>query len=268
MNSYFSRGENQLILPSITTAQNVEIISRVTPLSSAGGAFTLMLPPAAYWRGQVLSYMKTNAEMTAITIDGFSTETINGDLTTKLISQYEAVDLMSDGTNIFIMKRYIPEKWTLTTSTVTATVTPGVKPTTPTYDSFRWRRVGSSIDMEWDYKQTSASGASSGSGTYILNFPTGLTASTTAHPAQGATVSRHVGFGQFSLVDNDAGGFYVWPFVYSTAGISIKLNDGSGGNWKTTFTGTWSDTVFGWATSATIVNSLVARVTIAEWEYI
>ncbi len=267
VNSYFSRHDSQLILPSQTAAANIELMNRVTPLSSAGGAFTMYLPPAAYWRGQILSFIKTNSEMTAITFEGFGSETINGATTTKLISQYEKLDLMSDGTNIWIMGRYIPEKWTTTTSSVSATVTPGTKGVV-SHDSFRWRRVGSSMDIEWDYYQTSASGANSGSGTYILQFPTGTTASTTTHPGQGATTNRHVGFGQFSTVVDDTGGFFIWPYVYDTTGLGIMINDGSGGNWKTSFTSPWTETTFGWAASATYINSLVARVTISEWEYI
>lgn len=60
--------------------------------------------------------------------------------------------------------------------TISATGTPPTKGTT-TIDKVRWRRVGDSAIIKYEFAQTT--GGSAGSGTYLLKMPTGLKIDTT-----------------------------------------------------------------------------------------
>lgn len=117
--SYFTRYESKRIAESTTAAKQLDVTPRLYPLDSSGGAFTHYLPPAALWRGQVLSFVKTSSDFNAITIDGYGAETINGATTTTLNTQYEKIDLMSDGTTVYVINRYIPSIATSYTPAIT-----------------------------------------------------------------------------------------------------------------------------------------------------
>lgn len=71
-------------------------------VDSSGGAWTLTLFSASGKAGQVLVVKKTSSDTNLVTIDANSTETIDGKLTIGLFGQYEAVRLISDGTNWII----------------------------------------------------------------------------------------------------------------------------------------------------------------------
>jgi len=156
-------------MPAQTASMNIEVIPRIIKLDSSGGAFTEYLPPAALWRGQTLTFLKTTSDLTAITLDGFGSETINGVTTTTVNTQYEKLELFSDGTEIFIMQRYIPHKWTDYDPTL-------VGFGTPTNLNFEWMRVGSSIII--------VGGFTSGTTTATeaqVPLPVGLTVSHGSH---------------------------------------------------------------------------------------
>lgn len=148
--SYFNRYDSSRIAESTTAAANLDVIPRLYPLDSSGGAFTHYLPPAALWRGQVISFVKTSADISAITLEGYGAETINGATTTSLNTQYEVVDLKSDGTNIFVVNRLIPSTWTAYTPTVTGLGT-------VTEVDFFWKRIGDSMHVRGSFKAGTAS---------------------------------------------------------------------------------------------------------------
>lgn len=129
--SHYAKTPKALLTPVQTAASIVEIVEPIVTLSSAGGAFTKTLPPADAWRGVVLTFIKDVAatDFTAITIDGNGAETIAGLTTIKLIWPGETVRLMSDGTNVHIVSRYIPKKiysFTPTGSWITNTTYSGL----------------------------------------------------------------------------------------------------------------------------------------------
>jgi len=78
--------------------QRVSVASRIIKLDASGGPFTVTLPPSTTATGFALIFKKTDASVNAITIDGFGAETIDGELTIKLSSQFESELLVSDGT--------------------------------------------------------------------------------------------------------------------------------------------------------------------------
>lgn len=203
--SFWNREQSQLILPSQTAASNIEIVERVIPLDSSGGAFTKTLPPAAYWRGQTLTFIKTSSDYSAITLDGFASETINGATTTTLNTQYESVDLLSDGTNIWITKRNIP-------SVLTAWTPTGTWSSNTTYSGFR-KRIG---DCEYyEVKIACAGGVTAA--TLDITLPNSLNIDT-AKLAGYASNRNTVGFGQ----TDDGGSGYAPIVVTVTAATTFR----------------------------------------------
>jgi hypothetical protein len=109
---------------------------------ASGSAFTITLYAASGNGGKVLRIKKTDASLTnIITIDGNSSETIDGATTTTLNTQYEEVTLLCDGSNWHILSRTYPQVWVAYTPTLTGFGTPsGV--------SFYSRRVGDSLEVQ------------------------------------------------------------------------------------------------------------------------
>jgi hypothetical protein len=94
---------------------------KVIPVdTNTNGAWTLTLYAASGNAGRILKVIKTTSDFNSLTIDGNGSETINGATTMTLDVQYEAVTIMCDGSNWFILEHYIPTisgKFTGTKST-------------------------------------------------------------------------------------------------------------------------------------------------------
>ncbi len=80
----------------ITTPSTVLVNANSAPI-------TISLPAASTFTGNLLRLKKIDSSVNAVTIDGFSTETIDGDETKQLTSQYEAITIISDGTAWYIL---------------------------------------------------------------------------------------------------------------------------------------------------------------------
>lgn len=84
-------------------------LGRIIPVNATSGALTVNLPPAAtVGSGFWVMVQKTDSSANAVTLDGNSTETINGATTYALQSQWDIVGVQSDGSN-----------WTLRGASVT-----------------------------------------------------------------------------------------------------------------------------------------------------
>lgn len=178
--SFWSREQSQFILPPQTTASNIEVTERIIPLDSSGGAFTKTLPPAAYWRGQTLTFVKTSSDYNAITLDGFASETINGATTFLIHTQYQSVTLLSDGTNIVVANSFTNSPWVNSgVVTITGTTSNPTKASTVARDRLWWRRVGNTAECRIEYLQQNNTGAANGSGDYVFGLPSPLTMDTT-----------------------------------------------------------------------------------------
>jgi hypothetical protein len=70
---------------------------------ASGGAFTITLPAAGGVTGIIYHIKKIDSSANAVTIDGNSAETIDGDLTIDLALQYESVMIVCDGSNWHIL---------------------------------------------------------------------------------------------------------------------------------------------------------------------
>jgi hypothetical protein len=169
VNSYFHRYEGSRILTSQTAAINIDLSHRVIPVTSAGGAFTIYLPPAALTKGQILEFIKTNTATTAVTLDGYGSETIGGSTTYGLYTNGEVLKIISDGSNWLVLYHRTETAWVDSgVNTITATTanpTKGVN----TLDKVWWRRQGDSAQIRIEYAQTGA--GSAGTGDYLFLLP-------------------------------------------------------------------------------------------------
>ena len=82
---------------TVTTADDVVVCD------SSGGAFTITLFTAVGNTGKVLTIKKTDSSSNAVTVDGASSETIDGATTVGIVAQNDAVKIVSDGTEWWII---------------------------------------------------------------------------------------------------------------------------------------------------------------------
>ena len=80
-------------------------------VNAASGAVTVTLPTAVS-NNACFIIKKTDSSANVVTIDGASTETIDGDLTYKLNDQYNYVEIVSNGTNWVVTNEFHNEVWT------------------------------------------------------------------------------------------------------------------------------------------------------------
>ena len=102
VNQYFAAGMRHMYhgLSANTTLTNAYYMVDV---DASGGAVTIVLPTAASIAGQTFIIRKNDSSANAVTIDGYSSETINGAATLAISVQYTSYTIMSDGTNWMVI---------------------------------------------------------------------------------------------------------------------------------------------------------------------
>ena len=94
--SYANHYLSQITTYSVATGDRGKLIL----CNTGAGAFTInLLSAASAGIGFLIGVKKTSADANAVTIDGNSTETIDGALTDTIATQYKVVWYMCDGTN-------------------------------------------------------------------------------------------------------------------------------------------------------------------------
>lgn len=137
---------------------------------ASSAAFTLTLPAAASNEGRIFDIKKTDSSFNAVTIDGNSSETIDGETSTTLDTQYESIQIVSDGTNWHILRRDIPSEWTAYTTSWTAeTTAPAIGNGAL---SARWIREGAFIRI--NISLLAGTTTTFGSGDWFFSLPTDL----------------------------------------------------------------------------------------------
>lgn len=248
--SFYNKFEHNLITPSQTTASSIEVMERIVRLDSSGGAFTKHLPAAVHCRGLLITFVKTSSDLSAITLDPFGSETINGATTTMLHTQYESVTLLCDGSAWFIYNRYIPSVWSATTtSTITAVSGGVVKGTGTTVDEIRWKRIGDSMAINFAYKHTVAGTA--GTGIYLIAIPASQTADSTD-----ITVSTELA----RPIVGAAGLLSTAGFVKVYDSTNLSVITGDAGNNPQSWSSTWAP-----MSTASLVVGFEALVPITNW---
>jgi hypothetical protein len=83
----------------------------VTLVNATSGAVTITLPTAV---SNAASFIikKTDSSTNKVTIDAYSTETIDGGTTYVLNDQYNYVEIVSNGTNWVVTNEFNNEVWT------------------------------------------------------------------------------------------------------------------------------------------------------------
>lgn len=70
---------------------------------ASGGAFTITLPTAVGRSGWRFDIKKIDATANVVTIDGDGSETIDGETAQIIVTQYNAITVISDGSNWSIL---------------------------------------------------------------------------------------------------------------------------------------------------------------------
>jgi hypothetical protein len=100
--------------PSLFTAVGMAIVAKTgaytltdddytVTCDSSGGAFTITLPAASGRTGRVYNIKKTDSSANAVTVDGNASETIDGATTVVITTQYDSLQIQSDGSNWHII---------------------------------------------------------------------------------------------------------------------------------------------------------------------
>ena len=119
-------------------------------------------------------------------------------------------------------------EWVTFTGSITDSTGANIKSASPTQDSGRYRRVGTSMEIEYTYRHAATAG-SAGTGTYRFNLPSGFTFNSSDLPPGTPNFGTVVGNGQA----NSAGGatdkqsLYAWVPVGATNYISLTATGGA-----------------------------------------
>lgn len=83
---------------AITASGAVQGTDYLILANATGGAITVTLPPVAASRGRELVVKKTDASANAVTVDGNSSETVDGGANISTTTQNVAMRVLCDGT--------------------------------------------------------------------------------------------------------------------------------------------------------------------------
>lgn len=97
------------ITSNITLTDTDGIVVKLVNTTSGNVTVTL---PTAVANAACFIIKKTDSSTNTVTIDGYSTETIDGGTTYVLYDQYNYVELVSNGTNWVVTNEYHNEVWT------------------------------------------------------------------------------------------------------------------------------------------------------------
>lgn len=89
---------------TVTTTDNIRTIGMTT----GGTDRAVDLPSAATSTGRILTIKKVDSGVGTVTIDPNASQTLDGDTTVVLTTQYEAITFQSDGSNWLILNREKP----------------------------------------------------------------------------------------------------------------------------------------------------------------
>lgn len=145
----------------------------------SGASFTQTLFTAVGFTGRRLTFIHAGTDISQIyTIDGNASETIGGSATTTLDSNGEVLEIISNGTNWLILRRYIPSIWQTYTPTFAGL---GTVASLTSY----YQRVGDSINIVLNGTTGTVTGS-----TITISLPSGITVSQAKWSTTHKTVGR------------------------------------------------------------------------------
>lgn len=90
-------GQNKSADVELTNPRLIGIVRLVS------GDTTYTLSPASESRGRMFFFVKTDTNATTVTVDAYSSETINGSTTQTMTEQYETMRIYCDGSAWYIV---------------------------------------------------------------------------------------------------------------------------------------------------------------------
>jgi len=100
-----------LLIPVVAKSTAYTILDTdkdVFTVDASAGAVTIILPTAADNNGRILTIIKIDSSVNAVTLDGEGTETIDGAETNSIMdAQYDSITLYCDGSEWFIIAQKI-----------------------------------------------------------------------------------------------------------------------------------------------------------------
>ena len=102
-NSYFRAAGFHKAIVTKTAAYTATLFDDIIICDATGGAFSITLPVAATASGKVYHIKKIDVSANAVTIDGDGAETIDDSATLILTSQYDAAQIVCDGSEWWII---------------------------------------------------------------------------------------------------------------------------------------------------------------------
>lgn len=154
-------------------------------VGTAASAWTLTLPTAVGVKGRSVTATRTDLALAnPITVNTTSSQTIaiNGANPTsvQINTPGELYVFTSDGANWIVSEHSANTNWQASAPiSLSAVTTPPTKATTTQADSVIWRRIGTNAEVKYTYAAAVATGATNGSGDFLVNLPSGISANTT-----------------------------------------------------------------------------------------
>lgn len=217
--AYVSNGSNWILLwrtfyndvvQSKTTTYTAKL-GEVIACDATSGAFTVTFPTAATANtNRTITVKKTDSSFNAITLSG------TGLTTNYLMTEGEVAQFISNGSSWIQVFRKTDTPWTTFTQTIKGI---SVDPTKGTggSDTAKWRRVGDSIEVMWQFTQTA--GGTAGTGNYYYPIPNGSSWTIDSNKMNTGALSSCVGNHELET----SGGFHGPVMVYSTQSVGLKL---------------------------------------------
>lgn len=206
---------------------NYTVLASDDIIICSGATFAITLPTAVGVKGKQYTIIHNGANLTqSYSIATTGGQTVGGIVSGSYIlyTNQETLKIVSDDSNWVILEHFAETPWIDSGAIViTATITNPTKATGPVRDKLFWKRIGSNVHIDLQYKApNSTTGAANGSGGYLFNMPNGITFDTAI---TGANTSGVIGdfdrsYGTVMLSDGSA----IRPgaaLVYSTTQIHL-----------------------------------------------
>jgi hypothetical protein len=213
-------GPHQIRLYNVTDSS---VVAVGTPEYSVAGSTTA--DSRSFVRGSFTTdgtkeYRLEHQVTTTKTNDGFG---VPANFTTEVYSQLRLVRLVIGSSPATL------ENWQSTTVTIEAVTTNPTKGTV-VRDNLRWRRVGDSMEIQGDYKQSAA--GSSGSGAYLIKIPGGYTMDSSKITFVSGAGLYGQGIGSAEVSDESSYSRWTVPVAHDST--SIRLVDNVAGDISST----------------------------------
>lgn len=92
-------------IKTVSDAYDILTTDCIVLVDASGGAKTITLPQASTVTGRIFTVKKIDSSANSVTLDGFSTETIDGSTTKTLATQYKSFTVTSTGSVWYIISQ-------------------------------------------------------------------------------------------------------------------------------------------------------------------